>query len=408
MVDDFRPKKGADKEAEKNPARDSNEPVFEPPEVVAEREMSSPDQSKGLKKHTERLTDHAKRGRHWFKQLKGWQKFLVVGLVLIILTCLGLWLYAITRPEAPYIADPTKAPEPTTVASPLTGVQVEPELAKRPVIGVMIENSPDARPQSGLYRAGVVFEAVAEGGITRFLALYQEDHPKYVGPVRSARPYYVRWVAGYDAPYAHVGGSPAAIGEIKNLNIKDMDQFYNADSYERVNSRFAPHNVYTSLEKLFKLAESKNWKSSDFTGFERKREAPSETPKASTISVAISSQLYNVSYSYDKKTNSYKRKMAGAPHKDERAGQQISPKVVVIMVTTQGINADGVHTTYKTNGSGTVYVFQDGSVIKGTWEKKSNKGALSFKNTDGSPLKLNPGQTWISVVGSKGAVSYKP
>jgi hypothetical protein len=136
------------------------------------------------------------------------------------------------------------APKPTTVASPLSGVQVSPDLAKRPVTGIMIENSPDARPQSGLQDAGVVYEAIAEGGITRFLALFQDSRPQYIGPVRSLRPYYIDFGWPYQAAIAHVGGSPDALTQIRSGSYRDLDQFFNSGTYSRINSRVAPHNVY--------------------------------------------------------------------------------------------------------------------------------------------------------------------
>ncbi|MGH7233990.1 MAG: DUF3048 domain-containing protein, partial [Candidatus Saccharimonadales bacterium] len=121
----------------------------------------------------------------------------------------------------------------STVASTLTGLQVAPSVNQHPITAVMVENTPDARPQSGLSQAGVVFEALAEGGVTRFMALFQDQLPTYVGPVRSARPYFIDWALGFDAPYAHVGGSPDALSEIKSFSVKDMDYMTYPSYYTR-------------------------------------------------------------------------------------------------------------------------------------------------------------------------------
>src|SRR5581483_6348891 len=132
-----------------------------------------------------------------------------------------------TEPELPPVsASSMHAQQPTTVASTLTGLPVDPSVNKRQVTAVMIENSLDARPQSGLDQAGIVFEALAEGGVTRFMALFQDTQPDYIGPVRSARPYYIQWLLGYDAAYAHVGGSPDALNDITAWHVKDLNQFY--------------------------------------------------------------------------------------------------------------------------------------------------------------------------------------
>ena len=152
-----------------------------------------------------------------------------------------------------------EVPKPTTEASNLTGLKVPIGTNKRPVTAVMIENSPDARPQSGLRDAGVVFEAVAEGGITRFLALFQDTKPDYVGPVRSARPYYVRWMLGFDANYAHAGGSGKALAMIRELNVRDIDHGANGSRFDRVSSRYAPHNLYTSIDRLLAAGKERGY-----------------------------------------------------------------------------------------------------------------------------------------------------
>lgn len=299
-------------------------------------------------------------------------------------------------------------PKPTTEPSRLTGIEVAPELNKRPVTGIMIENSPDARPQSGLKDAGVVYEAVAEGGITRFLALFEEAQPTYIGPVRSVRPYYLDFLMPFDASIAHVGGAPQALADIKSFGIKDLDQFFNSAAYSRITQRYAPHNVYTSFANLDALNTSKGFVSSSFTGFPRKKEAASAQPTAKSINFAISSLLYNVHYDYDPTTNSYKRSEGGKPHIDEKSGVQLSPKVVIALVMPRGIASDGQHTNYADVGSGHMYVFQDGTLTEGTWQKTDRRAQFTFTDAAGKPLTLNPGQTWISLVDAASSVTYTP
>jgi hypothetical protein len=301
---------------------------------------------------------------------------------------------------------PPPPPKPTTVASTLTGLQVAPEVNDRQVTAVMIENSLDARPQSGLDQAGVVFEAIAEGGITRFLTLFQDTEPASIGPVRSVRPYYVQWLMGFDAAVAHVGGSADALALIRQLGVKDLDQFANGSTYSRINTRFAPHNVYTSLPRLNELETRKGFTKSTYTGFARKdKETPSKTPNATSIDFNISGALYNSHYDYDAATNTYKRSEGGKPHTDEPTGAQLAPKVVIGLVMPQGRN--GIYTTYQTIGSGQAQIFQDGVVTTGTWQKDSNTSNFVFRDANGAALKLNPGQTWLSVVGSSDRITFR-
>jgi hypothetical protein len=301
---------------------------------------------------------------------------------------------------------PTPAPPPPPITSPLTGEVVSADDAKRIVTGAMIENSDFARPQSGLREAGVVFEGIAEAGITRFLALYQESQPKNMGPIRSARPYFLQWDLGFDAPLAHVGGSPEALADIKRWHVKDLDQFYNSQYYHRISSRPAPHNVYTSIANLNAAEKAKGWKTSTFTGFPRKTDTPSTTPNATNINFAISSQDFYVHYAYDPKANAYKRSEGGAPHTDATTGRQLAPHVVVAMVVPYKLEADGYHSDYMTTGIGRVYVFEDGLVHVGMWKKTAANNQIQFLNADNKPILLNAGQTWITAVAAAGEVTY--
>lgn len=360
------------------------------------------------------------------------KRLFIVSLLSLLVLGGGVGALQIYGPKAPepdpvpevvsnYVPPP---PAPTTVASKLTGVQIEPALNDRPVTGIMIENSIDARPQSGLTDAGVVFEAIAEGGITRFLALFQEAQPDYIGPIRSARPYYVRWAAGFNAGYVHSGGSGEALALISDLGVRDMDHGKHSGSFDRISSRYAPHNVYTSMARLDELRNSLGYDKGTVDGFDRipppetdprkkaaaeaKQTATPPAEKASTISFDISGSNYNTSYTYDANLNNYPRVMAGQPHTDERSGKQISPNVVIAMEVPYSIHPDGVHSVYDNVGTGPVTVFQNGTVIKGgTWVKDSDTAPLKFKNSDGSPLLLQPGQTWITAI-QGGRFSYQP
>jgi len=291
--------------------------------------------------------------------------------------------------------------------SKLTGLQVaDEEAVKQPVTAVMIENSPDARPQSGLKQAGVIYEAVAEGGITRFMALYQQEKAELIGPVRSLRMYYLDWATPYQASIAHVGGSGNALSAVQDGKHRDIDQSYNASSYWRANDRYAPHNVYTNSEKLDALNASKKYHESNFTSFKRAKEKPAETPDANRITVNFSSDLYNTSYSYNPKNNTYSRSLAGSPHKDREKGQ-ITPKVIVVIKVKTKSRAGSPYEDLVTSGSGQAYIFQNGTIKKATWKKDSHKAPLRLIDEEGESVALNRGQTWISAITDRGSVSWK-
>lgn len=326
----------------------------------------------------------------------------VVGLLLATAMVAFAVLYQspkkVSAPEAGTIPTPTATPAPVYY-SPLTGVKV-PDLAstKQTVTGVMIENSLDARPQSGLQQAGVVFEAIAEGGITRFLALYQEQKPQLIGPVRSLRLYDIDWFAPFQASIAHVGGSLYALREVRNGHYRDIDQFFNSAYYWRSTDRWAPHNVYTSFAKLDQLNTRRGYSSSIFTAWPREDGKPAGKITASTIDVTISGPLYNSHYMYNKSTNSYIRYQNGAPHVDREKGK-IKPSVIIVMdVQEKTVLQDGYREQITTTGVGKAHIFQNGTELEAYWHKKDRGSQIKFTDASGKEIPLVRGQTWITAV----------
>jgi hypothetical protein len=347
------------------------------------------------------------------------KKHIIIGSIALAVIILGIGGWFIYKHYHHSVIKPgvTKAiivkPVPTTVASTLSGLPVAPSLNKLPVTGIMIENEIDSRPQSGLDQAGVVFEALAEGGITRFLALYQDTQPSYIGPIRSARPYYVSWCMGFDCDYAHVGGSPDALTDISSWGVNDLNQFYNGSAYERITSREAPHNVYSSIASLNTLEDSKGYTTSNFQGFPRKVATPLKVPTATTLNLDIGSAEYNVSYSYNAADNNYVRSEAGQLMTNVDADGtlvQIAPKVVIAIIVpfSQGAldASDAYYSNYAIIGSGAAYVFQDGGVTVGTWQKTSNSAQITFTDSQNQTIKLDPGQTWITALTDSSQLTY--
>lgn len=331
-------------------------------------------------------------------------RYFVIAIGILLGSGLGVlaWIWQQPQPQplTNYSVKRTPPPPEKKFYSPLSGLQVSDEATtRRQVTAIMIENSPDARPQSGLKDAGVVYEAIAEGGITRFVVLYQEGRPGLVGPVRSVRPYFVEWAAPYDAAVAHVGGSARALQMIRSGDYGvDIDQFFNAGSYWRANDRAAPHNVYTDFDRLDALTQSKGKTTSSFTPLARKADKKAKTPAATHINMPISSAWYAIDYDYDAASNSYARKIGGEPHLDREAGQ-LQPKVVIaIEVTMTNAMEDGIREQITTTGSGKAFVFQDGIVAEATWQRPDVKSQISFVDGAGKPIELNRGQTWITAL----------
>lgn len=356
-------------------------------------------------------------------RLRNWTEYhhtvsvVMVGMLLIATTAIGVGAYVYLQPVPTSTSTTVTQSQPnlnvttptaTKYYSPLTGIEVPDEATtKRAVTGIMIENSQTARPQSGIKPAGIIYEAIAEGGITRFLTLHQEDRPSLIGPVRSVRPYYLDWLAPFQASVAHVGGSKNALKTVRNGSFRDIDQFFNGSYYYRAKDRPAPHNVYTSFDRLDALNQKKGYTTSSFTPFLRKLDSPVATPNAKSIKVSISGALYDSSYVYDATNNYYLRSEGGAAHKDREAGQVTPRVVIVIKVPTQIGFEDGYREQMTTSGSNKAYIFQDGTVIQGFWRKADQKSQIEFYDHAARRIALNAGQTWITVIAPGKTVTWQ-
>jgi hypothetical protein len=307
-------------------------------------------------------------------------------------------------------ATPTPTPKP--VPAPLTGRMVSPAVAKRHAIAVMIDDHPDARPQSGFNDASVVWQAPAEGGIPRYMLIFQDRIPPSVGPVRSARQYYIAWAAEWNAVYAHVGGSPQAMQTLREQGQGQL--VYNADEFRwggvffhRSTDRFAPHNVYTSGKELWQLARRIGARD---TQMKRAWRFAADKhillrPEGGTITTVY--PWNTITYRYDRKTNTYRRSVSGEKAQIDRGrDQRVAPKNVVVMVMAFGRLDDGSRKNRleaQFIGRGTAWIATNGTTIKGTWRKASMTGPTRFFDADGKPVTLTVGQTFIQVMprGSK-------
>ncbi len=353
-----------------------------------------------------------KKNRFWLflgKNISRRTGFIIIGaafLLALIIIAANLYFSVFGSQLNSYYAYPDYQGPVLDTPAPLTGVLTTKNKAEQKVVSTMIENHPSARPQSGLSEAGLVYEALVEGGITRFLAFFGETDSKQVGPVRSARSYYLPWAKEVDAFYAHVGGSPEALELIGQYDIKSLNQFYNSQYYWRDPGRYSPHNVYTKTKDLRKGGINKGWSdSNDFDSWSYYDEDEVSDQPISDITINFSGGQYQASYRYFKKQNNYRRTMAGVLHKD-LDGAQIKPTNVVVQVANQGLSSDGIRLDVETIGSGEAYIFTGGNLIKGSWQKNSLESRTKFLMPNGSEVKFNRGSTWIHVVSSSNNLEY--
>lgn len=309
-------------------------------------------------------------------------------------------------PEEVSILEPTdekpiQEPEPESLfRSALTGLPIEEEvLGKRP-IAVMLDNHIGARPQSGLSQAEVVFEILAEGNITRYMAILQEADMNSIGPVRSARPYFIDKALEFDALYVHVGGSLAALSDIDDFNMADIDGMNRGqDTFWRVNHKKIPHNMYTSTKALRSAAERSGYRTDfniGFASFSEENQPFAYAENIESISFGFS-RYYNPSFIYNKEAELFERFVKGVPQLEEFSSETVVAKnIIVLKMNTRVIDNEG-RLDIETVGKGSGYYITSGKKIDIEWEKQDRR-AKTVYTVDGEELLLNPGNTWIVIV----------
>jgi hypothetical protein len=302
---------------------------------------------------------------------------------------------------------PTPQPTPVLVPAPLTGVLVTPGVANRHPIAVMVDDLSPARPQSGFNAASIVWHAPAEGGIPRYMMIFADQLPSSVGPIRSARQYYIAWAAEWRAMYTHVGGSPQALATLRADGqgelVYDADQFRWGSRYMwRIPERYAPHNVYSDGKHLRQLARrigatDEPYKPAWRFGLQTPRKF---RPRGATIEVAYSAN--RIKYRYDWRTNTYRRSVTGEARQiDAATGEQVAPRNVIVMLMRFGPLNDNprkhrLEAQYV--GGGTAWIATNGRTIKGTWKKTRIDRPTRFFDRHGQPVRLAPGQTFVQVL----------
>lgn len=338
------------------------------------------------------------------------QKEILIGLsVLLLVGIIAIAVVSLTLKQPQEIVSDFFEQE--VSRHPLTGQIINEELEDLPqVFGVMIENSADAWPLSGLDQAFLVIEAPVEGSIPRFIAFFSDGQVvDKIGPVRSARPYYIDWNDGLQAMYTHVGGSPEALELIKSTyNTLDLNQFWYADFFYRQNStRYAPHNVYTTVELLKEAFDEvfSDIEDPSYDIWQFADDQPVETP--SSISIDWSDgTTYDVGWKYQAETNSYTRYQGFSEMKMEDGSIIEANNIAIISTDIRIIDNEG-RRSIVTVGSGDALIVQNGEVYLARWEKKDHDDRLKFYTADGYEISFNAGNTWIEVVSSLSQVEIE-
>jgi len=319
--------------------------------------------------------------------------------------------------EVVTVEDPTDVEETTEttedfdptgkIFSKITGLELtEEESQKRPIV-VMLDNHYKARPQAGLSDAEVVYEVLAEGLITRYMAVFQKNEPEVIGPVRSSRPYYIQRALEFNPLYVHVGGSMQALTDIINYKMADVDGLsVGAGVFYRTSHKKMPHNAYSSHDGIRKESDRKNYYTEvEFAGLPISYEiyeldgALAENVKVWYKKPSGSDLIgYSIEFRYDEENKNYLRYVNDAAHIDEETDIHLTADNIIIQKTYHKTIDSAGRREVAMVGSGEGYYVNKGQYINITWKKTDSYGQTKYYYEDGTELILNPGVTWIQVI----------
>ncbi len=366
------------------------------------------------------------------------RRWWVIVIVVILLAGAGGFAWWWFHGGQDQISDNTGEDQPVEkFYSNFTGLEIsDRSINDAPTFCVQIPNgsTDGARPQAGLNSAGVVFEAIAETGITRFAAIFQAPSTGIIGPIRSLRPYYLSWDTPFGCTIVHDGGSPEALAALASGNYRNLDEDFNYMWKVQDSSRLW-NNVFTSPEKLLQFNRTNGYGSSDPQVFPRLR--PEEVILAEVCDEAavecddshnvthIRTQFtniadYTVNYTYDRASNTYRRSYKnGQEHLVYNcpAGvtdfancgepQPVAPSVVIALHVQEHTMSDNYHESIQTVGEGKAEIFQNGTIIEATWKKVAEDRQIEFHDAVGDEIKFTLGQIWIAAVPQFGNVSWE-
>ncbi|MFA5954244.1 MAG: DUF3048 domain-containing protein [Patescibacteria group bacterium] len=342
--------------------------------------------------------------------------WLFLALAVLVINAVFIYVIFFTTATPPTPIVPTPAVEEPPIGmirSELTGEYIpEAQAVKRPY-AIMVDNFPSVRPASGLSQASWVWETLVEGGVTRLMAVFQSTNKVVIGPVRSAREYFLPLASELSAVYVHSGGSPAALAALSDMQtIANADEFANGYAYYRRSGLIPPHNLFTTTEKLDDLVTRRGWESTVKLHQQTfSDEAPKGGEPAQVVRVDFSVPSYGVLWRWDSERKRYARFIDGVQATDRENAEVIRAATIVAEITKitpapRAAVPDAV--TVGTVGKGKAWFFRDGQAFSGSWEKSSAGSPTKYLDANGLPFAFARGPVWVEIASMSrdGAVTF--
>lgn len=340
------------------------------------------------------------------RRKKSKKKVWIVLFIILILALFGVYYWYNSDEVKDYVSDKIKIEKKLKI--------VDEDSKSRP-IAVMINNNHVAWPHAGLQDAYITYEILAEGGITRLMAIFKDKDTSKIGSVRSARPYYLDYALENDAIYVHYGWSDQAKEDISSLGVDNINGLTVSSVFWRDKSlnKATEHTVFTSMEKIKEYAKEKGYDRDtnkdlllNYSVDEIDLSKREDAVKADTVFMKYS-YYTNSSYEYDSENKVYKRFMSGTAHVDAVTGDQYTYKNIIITpIETHAYDSYG-RLELDDVGSGDGYYITDGYAIPITWSKASRSSQTVYKNMDGEEIKVNDGNTFIQITPPSESIDIK-
>jgi hypothetical protein len=299
-----------------------------------------------------------------------------------------------------------------------SGLEISETVKDDRPIAVMVENTTDARPQSGLIYADIVFEVVDEYGITRFISVFSSYEAEIVGPVRSSRIYYAEIARSLDPLYAFWGTYPECYDVIRSLDMDVLDGNSEVIAYtdsgwrDYSRSDITEHTAFMSTVDLKEDAIDYDYSLKGGQSplrFKADADDP-DRGDISDITINFSSETFKAYFEYDSENNNYLKYVGGQPHTDYETGNQIKVNNVIVMITDiEGPIDQYGHMVVRTTGTsdnGKAFFFMDGKVVEGTWERSSAFDPFTYKDDNGDIILFNRGSTWVALIQDTDMLTY--
>ena len=349
------------------------------------------------------------------KKNKGGKIAIIILILMIIVLAGVLGVKILKDKKTPELVSKEKQEE--TPAPEVKEVQIVNEKSKSRPYAVMINNNHSAWPQCGLQDAYLVYEIIAEGGITRMMALYKDQDTAKIGSIRSARHYFIDYAEENDAIFVHWGGSPQAYARLNSIDSIDGIALEGSVFFrDKTLKRDLEHTGFTSMKNVKEYADKKGYtrdtKKDLLLNYSIEDIDMSNIPNVQTAdSVSIKySDYHTTSYKYDEDKKVYYRSMAGKPNVDLQTGEQYTAKNIIVYAVNNYTLSDGENKgrqDIKNIGTGKGYYISEGKAIPITWEKKSHSEQTVYKYESGEELKVNDGNTFIQIYPTTGSVTIK-